>query len=60
MQGGPGCSGLYNLLSGNGPWVIQEDGTLRVNEFAWNRLANVLYVDALVGVNLHFRLFRLA
>ena len=55
LNGGPGCSSLGGgWLSEVGPWVPQQDGTLRRNEFAWTRSANLLFVEspAAVGFSL--------
>ncbi|KAJ3031392.1 UNVERIFIED_CONTAM: hypothetical protein HDU68_004472 [Siphonaria sp. JEL0065] len=49
LNGGPGCSSMAGALMENGPFSIQEDGSLIDNPFSWNTKANVLYVDQPVG-----------
>jgi serine carboxypeptidase-like clade II len=46
-NGGPGCSSMMGLMLEHGPYVIPEGGNQFVrNQWAWNREANVFYVDA--------------
>uniref|UniRef100_A0A914WA28 Solute carrier family 40 member n=1 Tax=Plectus sambesii TaxID=2011161 RepID=A0A914WA28_9BILA len=47
FEGGPGCSGIGSLFMYNGPFRGNKDGqTLYENVFAWNKLANVLYIES--------------
>lgn len=49
-NGGPGCSGLLGLGTEMGPYIFNEDGSLSLNEFTWNKVANMLYVEQPAGV----------
>eukprot|EP01095_Lingulamoeba_sp_RSL-Kostka_P002245 TRINITY_DN130_c3_g1_i1.p1 TRINITY_DN130_c3_g1~~TRINITY_DN130_c3_g1_i1.p1 ORF type:complete len:438 (-),score=126.42 TRINITY_DN130_c3_g1_i1:100-1413(-) len=46
QQGGPGCSSLIGLMTENGPFRPAPEGGLMINDQSWNRIANVLYLDA--------------
>ncbi|GMR33821.1 hypothetical protein PMAYCL1PPCAC_04016, partial [Pristionchus mayeri] len=47
LNGGPGCSSLSGLLKAMGPYLTNLDGeTLYENIFAWNKIANVLYIES--------------
>lgn len=51
LNGGPGCSSLGGFLSENGPFFVNTDGkTLRVNDKAWNKITNVIYLESPSGV----------
>ncbi|KAJ5105452.1 Peptidase S10 serine carboxypeptidase [Penicillium alfredii] len=50
FNGGPGCSSLIGLITGNGPISFAGNSTrLERNPYSWTRLGNVLYVDQPVG-----------
>ena len=49
-NGGPGCSGLVGFLTENGPFRPTANGTLELNPYAWNKLANMVYIEQPVGV----------
>lgn len=53
-NGGPGCSGLIGFMTENGAFRPQPDGTLAENEYAWNKVANTLFVEQPVGVGFSY------
>jgi cathepsin A (carboxypeptidase C) len=68
LNGGPGCSSLFGLLSENGPFTVVDSkglagnatedshSTLSENVYAWNKVANMLYIEspAWVGFSYSF------
>jgi serine carboxypeptidase-like clade 4 len=53
MTGGPGCSSELAIFYEQGPYRF-VDGTLKSNAFAWNSVANVLFVDQPVGTGFSY------
>ena len=49
LTGGPGCASELAIFYENGPFSINDDLSLRKNEFSWNNQANMLYVDQPIG-----------
>jgi carboxypeptidase C (cathepsin A) len=50
-NGGPGCSGLGGFMTEQGPFRPTANGTsLTINKFAWNNIANVVFIEQPVGV----------
>ncbi|GIZ02157.1 hypothetical protein CEXT_648661 [Caerostris extrusa] len=51
LSGGPGCSSLGALLNELGPFRMSADGkSLHNNSYSWNRVANLLFLEAPAGV----------
>ncbi|KAJ3704998.1 hypothetical protein LUZ61_008703 [Rhynchospora tenuis] len=52
LNGGPGCSSLgYGAMEEVGPFRVNADGkTLSRFKYAWNNLANMLFVESPAGV----------
>lgn len=53
-NGGPGCSGLTGFMTEQGPFRPQANGTLRKNDYAWNQVANMLFIEQPVGVGFSY------
>lgn len=59
LNGGPGCSSVaYGAAQELGPFLVRRDlhnGThLVLNRFSWNRVANLLFLEAPVGVGFSY------
>lgn len=44
-NGGPGCSGLLGMLTEQGPFRPLNDGSVVINDYAWNKYANVIFYE---------------
>ncbi|XP_043715570.1 serine carboxypeptidase-like 34 isoform X1 [Telopea speciosissima] len=56
LNGGPGCSSIgYGEAEELGPFLMQK-GTpqLRFNNYSWNQVANLLFVESPVGVGFSY------
>jgi len=49
-NGGPGCSGLDGLLTEMGPFKPVADGSLVMNKYRWNQVANMIFIEQPAGV----------
>lgn len=54
MTGGPGCSSELAIFYEQGPYRISSNGKVSINEFAWNSIANVIFVDQPVGTGFSY------
>jgi carboxypeptidase C (cathepsin A) len=54
MNGGPGCSSLAGMFSELGPFVVDEKQQITLNPYAWNKLANVIYMEQPAGVGFSY------
>uniref|UniRef100_A0A7S2S5U4 Carboxypeptidase n=1 Tax=Rhizochromulina marina TaxID=1034831 RepID=A0A7S2S5U4_9STRA len=53
-NGGPGCSGLLGYFTEHGPFRPMEDLSLRLNDYSWNKVANMLYIESPTGVGFSY------
>ncbi|XP_027365266.1 serine carboxypeptidase-like 27 [Abrus precatorius] len=56
LNGGPGCSSIaYGASEEIGPFHIRPDGkSLYLNPYAWNNVANTLFLDSPAGVGFSY------
>ncbi|KAK1425307.1 hypothetical protein QVD17_20658 [Tagetes erecta] len=59
ISGGPGCSALFAFLYELGPLRINVDNgpknaTLALNEYAWTKMANIIFVDIPAGTGFSY------
>ena len=53
-NGGPGCSGLIGFLTEQGPFRPTADGEIQMNPYAWNKVANMVFLEQPVGVGFSY------
>ncbi|CEP18402.1 hypothetical protein [Parasitella parasitica] len=54
LNGGPGCSSMDGLFLENGPFRVNPDLSLAVNEGGWQNYATNIFVDQPVGTGFSF------
>ncbi|CAA0824457.1 Serine carboxypeptidase-like 40 [Striga hermonthica] len=56
FNGGPGCSSLgYGAMEELGPFRVYSDGkSLYINDYAWNLVANVLFLETPAGTGFSY------
>ncbi|XP_030517886.2 serine carboxypeptidase-like 45 [Rhodamnia argentea] len=55
LAGGPGCSSLgQGAFKEHGPFRPARDGGLMKNEFSWNKVSNMLYVESPISVGFSY------
>ncbi|XP_061375565.1 serine carboxypeptidase-like 31 [Gastrolobium bilobum] len=56
LNGGPGCSSVgYGATQEIGPFLVDTNGKgLKLNNFSWNKEANMLFLESPVGVGFSY------
>ncbi|XP_028776242.1 serine carboxypeptidase-like [Neltuma alba] len=49
LTGGPGCGSELALFYENGPFHITQDLSLVWNDYGWDKVSNILFVDQPIG-----------
>jgi len=53
-NGGPGCSGLIGFMTEQGPFRPDANGNIQPNPYAWNKIANMVFLEQPVGVGFSY------
>ena len=53
-NGGPGCSGLIGMMTEQGPFKPNSENKLVKNEWAWNKIVNMIFVEQPIGVGFSY------
>ncbi|XP_038707326.1 serine carboxypeptidase-like [Tripterygium wilfordii] len=54
LSGGPGASSSMALFYENGPFRITEESSLIWNEYGWDTVSNIIYVDQPTGTGFSY------
>lgn len=54
FNGGPGCSSMDGALMEVGPYRVQKDGKLQLQDGSWDEFANVVFIDQPVGTGFSY------
>ncbi|KAK9280589.1 hypothetical protein L1049_014283 [Liquidambar formosana] len=54
LTGGPGCSSELAVFYENGPFHIANNLSLLWNDFGWDKVSNLLYVDQPIGTGFSY------
>ncbi|KAA8550327.1 hypothetical protein F0562_002011 [Nyssa sinensis] len=54
LTGGPGCSSELAVFYENGPFHITNNLSLAWNDFGWDKVSNLIYVDQPTGTGFSF------
>ena len=54
LNGGPGCSSLGGMFVELGPFVVDSALNVTLNPYAWNKVANVLFLEQPAGVGFSY------
>ncbi|KAJ9684715.1 hypothetical protein PVL29_016940 [Vitis rotundifolia] len=54
LTGGPGCGSELALFYENGPFTIAANMSLMWNDWGWDKISNLLYVDQPIGTGFSY------
>lgn len=54
LSGGPGCSSELALFYENGPFTVSKNLSLVPNEYGWDKVSNLIYVDQPTGTGFSY------
>ncbi|KAL3621944.1 hypothetical protein CASFOL_034140 [Castilleja foliolosa] len=54
LTGGPGCSSSLALFSANGPFKVTRNLKLVRNEYSWDKVANIIFIDQPIGTGFSY------
>ncbi|KAJ8551914.1 hypothetical protein K7X08_028357 [Anisodus acutangulus] len=54
LTGGPGCSSELALFYENGPFKLSDNMSLVWNDFGWDKVSNLIYVDQPTGTGFSY------